>query len=46
VRFLKESLDKAGFTVVDDGLKVLWNPTEESRQQCHEYALRLAAALA
>jgi len=42
---LQESLRKAGFQVVEEGLKALWNPNEESRRQCLEYGRRLAAAL-
>jgi anaerobic nitric oxide reductase flavorubredoxin len=46
VKLLNESLSLAGFTVVDDGLKALWNPTEESRRQCIEYGEKLAMSLA
>jgi anaerobic nitric oxide reductase flavorubredoxin len=46
VGLLKESLEKAGFCVVDGGLKALWNPSEESRRQCFEYGRKLAAELA
>ncbi len=45
VPILTESLTKAGFAVADDGLKVLWNPSEESRQQCLEYGQKLAGSL-
>jgi anaerobic nitric oxide reductase flavorubredoxin len=45
VAVLKESLARCGFQVVDDGLKVLWNPDPESRRQCLEYGRRLAAQL-
>ncbi len=46
VPLLSESLRKAGFTVVDEGLKVLWNPTEESKQQCTEYGKALVDSFA
>lgn len=46
VPILNESLKKAGFEIVADGLKVLWNPTEESKQQCREYGRELAGSLA
>ncbi len=46
VSILSESLQKAGFTVVDEGLKVLWNPTEESKQQCTEYGKALVDSFA
>jgi anaerobic nitric oxide reductase flavorubredoxin len=45
VAVLKESLARAGFQVVDEGLKALWNPDPESRRQCLEYGRRLAAQL-
>ncbi len=45
VVLLKESLGKAGFQVVDDGLKALWNPDADARKQCLEYGRRLAAQL-
>ena len=46
VRILKDSLEKAGFSVVTDGLKTMWNPSEESKQQCVEFGRKLAADLA
>jgi flavorubredoxin len=46
VSILSESLQKAGFTVVNEGLKVLWNPTEESKQQCIEYGKALVDSFA
>lgn len=42
---INESLKKAGFLVVDDGLKVLWNPDRASRIACFEYGQRLAKKL-
>ena len=46
IPLLSESLRKAGFTVVDEGLKVLWNPTEESKQQCAEHGKALVDSFA
>jgi flavorubredoxin len=46
IPLLSESLRKAGFTVVDEGLKVLWNPTKESKQQCSEYGKALVDSFA
>jgi flavorubredoxin len=45
VQTLNKSLEQAGFTVVEDGLKALWIPTAERRQQCVEYGRRLANVL-
>jgi flavorubredoxin len=37
VSIIIEELKKAGFIVVDEGLKVLWNPDDTSRNACVEY---------
>lgn len=44
-RILAESLQQAGFTVVDDGLKMLWNPSEQSIEECVSYGQKLAKEL-
>ena len=36
VPVINEQLKKAGFMVVDDGLKVLWNPDSTGRKACFE----------
>jgi len=41
---LSKMLREAGFAVVDDGLKIEWNPTEEGRRACEEYGLGLSRA--
>ena len=42
VALLGDALKAAGFTVVGEGLKLPWNPTEENRRECREYGARLA----
>jgi anaerobic nitric oxide reductase flavorubredoxin len=42
---LAEALQQAGFSVIDDGLKVLWNPSEQSIEECVSYGRKLANAL-
>ena len=42
VKIINESLKKAGFSVIDEGLKVFWNPDEDSRKKCIEYGKSLA----
>jgi anaerobic nitric oxide reductase flavorubredoxin len=42
VKMITDNLKTAGFTVVDEGLKVMWNPDEESRKACFEYGKKLA----
>jgi anaerobic nitric oxide reductase flavorubredoxin len=41
---LAESLKKAGFEVVSEGLKVPWSPSAEGRVQCREFGASLAKA--
>jgi flavorubredoxin len=43
---LSEMLTKAGFAVVENGLKLEWNPTAEGRRLCEEYGARLAGVFA
>ncbi len=43
---LSEMLAKAGFSVMEEGLKLEWNPTAEGRSMCREYGGRLAGAFA
>lgn len=44
IKILKDSLLKAGFEVVDDGLKLLWNPDEEGIWACVEYGKKLVSS--
>lgn len=37
VRLINENLKEAGFSMVHDGLKVLWNPDDAGRKACFEY---------
>ena len=43
VKLISEKLTSAGFEIVDDGLKVLWNPDSESKTQCVEYGKMFVA---
>jgi flavorubredoxin len=43
VKILSEKLASAGFEIVDDGLKVLWNPDDESKAQCVEYGKKFVS---
>jgi flavorubredoxin len=42
---LKDGLNNAGFAVVDDGLKVAWNPDEAGQRACEDYGRKLATSL-
>ena len=38
-------LEECGLELVDDGIRALWNPDEDSIAQCVEYGRKFAAAL-
>ncbi len=42
VKIILEILTKSGFQIVDEGLKVMWNPDEESIKRCAEYGEELS----
>jgi flavorubredoxin len=41
VAMLNEDLKKAGFEVVDEGIKALWNPDEDALKACYELGQKL-----
>ncbi|MBN1538901.1 MAG: anaerobic nitric oxide reductase flavorubredoxin [Candidatus Thermoplasmatota archaeon] len=43
---LKDMLTKAGFDVIDDGLKALWNPTDAALEECFQYGKKIAKEFA
>lgn len=45
VKMINDLLKKAGFEVMDDGIKVLWNPDDEATGKCIDYGKRLAGYL-
>jgi len=45
VKVLREQLDAAGFQVVDDGMRCMWNPDPMSIEACVEYGIKLAGLL-
>jgi len=45
VHLITDHLKAAGFSVVDDGLKLLWNPDEAGRKSCVDYGKNLAKKL-
>jgi len=44
IKILKDLVLKAGFEVVDDGLRLLWNPDEEGIKECIEYGKKLVSS--
>jgi flavorubredoxin len=45
VKIIIDELNKAGFAVVDDGIKALWNPDEQGLEQCKEFGQKFAKSL-
>ncbi|UCD81600.1 MAG: anaerobic nitric oxide reductase flavorubredoxin [Desulfobacterales bacterium] len=41
-KIISEKLASAGFELVDDGVKVMWNPDEENMARCVEYGRTIA----
>lgn len=46
VKIITEHLEKAGFQIVDEGLRALWNPDEESVERCVEFGKKLTGLMA
>ena len=42
VKMISEGLKTAGFELIDEGIKVLWNPDDESIEKCIDYGKNLA----
>ena len=42
-KIISEGLKSAGFEIVDDGIKALWNPDNESTTKCTEYGKKFVA---
>ena len=45
VKMIRGQLEAAGFQVIDDGLRCLWNPDPKSIESCVEYGGKLAGLL-
>jgi len=42
IKVIKEHLEKSGFSVINDGIRVLWNPDQESIENCLEFGREIA----
>jgi flavorubredoxin len=42
-KIISENLASAGFELVDDGIRVMWNPDDEGITKCVEFGKRFAA---
>jgi flavorubredoxin len=45
VKIILDILEKSGFQIADEGLKVMWNPDEENIKSCIEYGETLSELL-
>jgi flavorubredoxin len=41
-KVISDHLSSAGFTLVDEGLRILWNPDNAGQDQCVEYGKKIA----
>jgi len=44
-KVITEALKSAGFEILDDGIRVLWQPDQEGNANCIEYGKAFAAGL-
>ena len=42
-KIISENLKAAGFELVDEGIKAMWNPDNENIDNCIEYGRQLAS---
>ena len=42
IKIIKEHLEKSGFSVINDGIRALWNPDDESLEKCVEFGREIA----
>jgi len=45
IRIINELLKDSGFTIIDEGIKALWNPDDESLNKSFQYGQNVAIAL-
>lgn len=45
VKIITEELSKAGFEIIGDGLKELWNPDEDAKIRCSELGKKIAGRI-
>jgi len=42
IKVLKDLLEKSGFSIINDGIRALWNPDDESIAKCIEFGKEIA----
>ena len=45
VKLITEELEKAGFEIMDEGIRALWNPDDESKKECKEFGRKIGENL-
>jgi flavorubredoxin len=45
IRMISSELEAAGFDRIDEGIKAMWNPDEESIENCIDYGKKFAASI-
>jgi len=45
VKVLRELLEKAGFSIINDGIRAKWNPDDESLAKCNEFGREIAKSI-
>ena len=44
IKVIKEHLEKSGFSIINDGIRALWNPDDVSLEKCVEFGREIAKA--
>jgi len=42
IKVIKEHLEKSGFSVINDGIRTMWNPDDENIEKCVEFGREIA----
>jgi len=42
VKVLNDHLEKAGFSIINDGIRALWNPTDDALKECQAFGRKIA----
>ena len=45
VKIISKKLETSGFSLIDDGIRNLWNPDEDGMRRCFEYGRMIASSL-
>ncbi len=43
IKIISHVLKESGFDVIDEGLRVMWNPDDEGARNCVEYGKRIVS---